>query len=346
MNQVSMQPGPIVLSSNDDWPIWLNQISVFAKSRGVWEYVHPQSSTPKSAIQPPAPRCTDIRSTARSLRDLNHDELSRWLLLSADHDMAMKRYEKIRASLGEVHMEIIHTVAKEHQWLLVGQETPRDCIRRLAHKLPAPSTPFFCSPWKEMLLNPPVDDLDRWIGTWHSLYKQGKDLGIWDMEVWNPGLDFLGVVEKIAPDFAGQWNSDKSMRICDLPLLLEDFRHWMELSPNPIIRRNGIGDNDKCATSQTPNHSNRSTTETQVSKSGTSGPAKDCLCGKRHFFSDCPYVVEALRPANWKCDPEVFAKFEEKSQSDTKFYQAIQRAARNGNSKHGRTSLERRKFRT
>lgn len=333
-----MQPGPIVLSSKDDWPIWLNQISVFAKSRGVWEYVHPQSSTPKSVPEPPAPRCTDIRSTAQSLKDLNNDELSRWLFLSADHDMAMKRYEKIRGSLGEVHMEIIHTVANEHQWLLIGQETPRDCIRRLAHKLSAPPTPFSSSPWKEILSNPPVDNLDHWLGTWHSLYKQGTDLGIWDMQIWNAEHDFLNVVGKIAPDFVDKWHSDKSMRIRDLPLLLKDFRHWMELNPKSIIRCNGVGNNDKCATSQTPNHSECSATGKQSTNSGKTGPPKDCLCGKRHFFSACPYVVEALRPANWQYDPEILAKFDEKSQNDPKFYKAIQRAARNGNSKYERIS--------
>lgn len=348
-----MPPGPIVLSSKADWPIWLNQIMVFAKARGVWTYANPQSTTPKSVPEPPAPRCSDIQPAARSLRDLNNDELSRWLLLSADHDMAMQRYEKVRGRLGDVHMEIIHTVSKPNQRFLLGKETPRDSLHRLADEFaPQPMSPAdLRSRWRVMWMYLPDCDLDTWLGRWHFLYKEGKRLGIPEVQGEQPVFDFLGVLDMIADDFSAEWcdRFDMGEESVELPQLLKEFRDWKELNPELIVRPTRVDNSDKGTTYEVP-RSSPSTTAKPVNKATSRkkpkrpGPPRNCLCGKRHFFSDCLYVVEALRPSVWQFDPSIQAKFDEKTQSDPKFKQAMQNAARNGNNKHRVSPLPTDKF--
>ncbi|RJE17507.1 hypothetical protein PHISCL_10157 [Aspergillus sclerotialis] len=265
-----MPRGPIILSSKDDWQIWLNQIKVFAKSRGVWEYVDPDCTTPKTITEPPAPRCSDIRSTAKSLRELSNDELTRWLLLTADHDMAMKRYEQARGRLGEVHMEIIHTVSKPNQQYLIGRETPRDSLLRLAEEFshrPMMSMEKFRERWDAMMLNPPDGNIDNWLGKWCFLYKKGKELKAPEVHGTWPLISFLEAVRDAAPQFVYKWYGRQFMtESIDFPCLLRDFRKWKQPIPDrtyaPETSSNGTSDTTSEAS--TPNSFEKPASEVPV----------------------------------------------------------------------------------
>ena len=338
-----MSRGPIILSSSDDWQIWLNQIKVFAKSRGVWEYVDPDCATPKTATEPPAPRCSDVRSTAQSLRELGNDELTRWLLLTADHDMAMKRYEDVRGRLGEVHMEIIHTVSKPNQRYLVGRETARDSLRRLAKEFQARpmSIQEFRARWCDMETNPPDGNLDNWLAKWHFLYNEGKALNAREVEQGWAAVDFLDAVKMIAPRFA---NENFGITMCediDFPWLLRKFSKWKRLNPDQVYAPETTSNGDSGTTPEvpTPNSFERPASEAPVGiagqpkKSRRTGPS--CICGQNHWFSDCAYVVEALRPDPWlDYDPEIKAKFDHNARYNPRFKAALKSAARRGNKKH------------
>lgn len=53
-----------------------------------------------------------------------------------------------------------------------------------------------------------------------------------------------------------------------------------------------------------------------------------------HFFSNCPYVTEAMRPSVWAWDLSNQAKFDEKINNNPGFKETIERVAENGNKKH------------
>lgn len=471
-----MAPGPNVLSSQDDWKVWLNQVKAFASARGVWEYVDPDSANPKRLAEPPAPRYTDIRPSAKSLAELNNDELTRWLLLSTDHNNAMQQYEKVRGWLGEVHMEVIHTVSKDNQHYLIGPTGPRDAILRLAAKLapvhkepqPAPPPRDTSSLWQELQWNTPKSNLDGWLARWNFVYKKGREEGLAVTQGKKPLLAFLYVVDQIAPRFAWEWDpkleEDPSI---DLPILLTEFRSWKDQHPdllsihvedseedesvpptsspaqNGNMQKNQPKRQQKeaAATPRSPSAAQDGHVQKSMNKNGvkcpqTAGPAENtssplqngnapkgrskmkakakpvespaspsqngiahsekpktrttkisaeiptpfltqngdvhnsepkaqpekatsgaqkskrkksskksrfppapCLCGIRHFFSDCPYVVEALRPSVWGQDRAIRAKFDEATQNDSNFKELIERAAEYGNSKHSDKNL-------
>jgi hypothetical protein len=444
-----MAPGPNVLSSQDDWKVWLNQVKAFASARGVWEYVDPDSANPKRLAEPPAPRYTDIRPSAKSLAELNNDELTRWLLLSTDHNNTMQQYERVRGWLGEVHMEVIHTVSKDNQHYLIGPTGPRDAILRLAAKLapvhkepqPAPPSRDTSSLWQELQLNTPKGHLDGWLARWNFVCKKGREEGLAVTQGKKPLLAFLYVVDHIAPRFAWEWDpkveEDPSI---DLPVLLGEFRSWKDQHPDLLSihvedseedepvpptsspaqngrvqksmnkdgakspqtagaaentssplqndnapkgkskmkpkdklvespaspAQNGIthSEKPKTHTAKTPAeipapfltqngdvHSSEPKPQPEKAASGAQKskrkksskksrfPPAPCLCGIRHFFSDCPYVVEALRPSVWGQDRAIRTKFDEATQNDSNFKELIERAAENGNSKHSGKDL-------
>lgn len=355
-------PGPVVLSSQDDYRIWLNQIEVFAKSRGVWAYVDPASRNPLTISEPPAPRVTDVRGSAKHLRDLNNEELARWILLNSNHDDTMRRYEKTRSMLGEVHMEIIHTVSRGNQKYLIGPEGPRNAILRLADEYgpggeqTANRPQDIGSRWKQLQLNPPTaaDNLDTWLGKWHFLYQEGKASGMWEMQEKRPLLAFLYAADFIAPKFAVHWDCRiEENTSVDFPRLLREFRTWKQQNPDSVSLHKAQPEE---AAQQIAPEKQPTETVTEVSSSPrpasktlknkskkkpfkrNPGPKDDCLCGTRHFFSDCPYVVEALRPSVWAQDPEIRANFDGRMQSSPGFKDAVQRAAENGNQKHANSS--------
>ena len=51
---------------------------------------------------------------------------------------------------------------------------------------------------------------------------------------------------------------------------------------------------------------------------------RDCLCGKKHLFKNCPYLIESKRPSGWKPDSEVQREIESKLEKIPKLRNAVE----------------------
>lgn len=40
-------------------------------------------------------------------------------------------------------------------------------------------------------------------------------------------------------------------------------------------------------------------------------PPKDCVCGKPHWYTDCFYLIESIRPKGWHSNPKIAKKIDE-----------------------------------
>ncbi len=65
---------------------------------------------------------------------------------------------------------------------------------------------------------------------------------------------------------------------------------------------------------------------------------RDCLCGKKHLFKNCPYLIESKRPTGWKPDPEIQRNIDQKLEKIPKLRNAVEVIQKQESSKKKETS--------
>ena len=58
---------------------------------------------------------------------------------------------------------------------------------------------------------------------------------------------------------------------------------------------------------------------------------KDCLCGRRHRFEKCYYLIPDLAPPTWKEGPEIRTKIDNLLKRNRRLAQAVERATKRAN---------------
>jgi hypothetical protein len=58
---------------------------------------------------------------------------------------------------------------------------------------------------------------------------------------------------------------------------------------------------------------------------------KDCLCGRKHRFEKCYYLIPDLAPPTWKEDPEIRTKIDNLLKRNRRLAQAVERATKRSN---------------
>src|SRR3984957_16645641 len=58
---------------------------------------------------------------------------------------------------------------------------------------------------------------------------------------------------------------------------------------------------------------------------------KDCLCGRKHRFEKCYYLIPNLAPPTWKEDPEIRTKIDSLLKKSKRLAQAVERAVKRAN---------------
>jgi IS30 family transposase len=119
-----------------------------------------------------------------------------------------------------------------------------------------------------------------------------------------PIYDFLQALEPIAVNFTDYWmnrlqdNPDPSLNLYSV---IQRYRNYRRDKASDVKREVSFA-TFKGHDSAKPEPESTSSPER---------PRK-CVCGKEHYFSECPYVVESIRTKNWKPDPAIEEKFEMK----------------------------------
>src|SRR5579862_4653577 len=144
-----------------------------------------------------------------------------------------------------------------------------------------------------------------------------------------PIYDFLQAVKDVAPDFTGYWkvriqsSEQLGERIPDVYQLLEHFRNHIRIenAENAQMTHGAFG---------------ASFQGQQLDKKEDEKKEKEykpCLCGKKHRFKTCWYLIEILRPAEWKPDPEIEKQIKEKLEKSSKLRDIIERIRKQVTSK-------------
>lgn len=306
----------IVLDRPDDWWAWIGYIQTLAKQRRVWKYVNPdnQTITVEEPVEPFMPQ------PAKPIDKMTSDERLAWQEISRHYDREERKFDKDANSLSTVWQAIQSTVSHNHWHIIKKQETVRQTLIKLRDKVkPDKMTRQSDLNVRYTKLGPKRHNqsIDKWLNDWTNVISACEDMELKDLTGYSATLKFIDAVREI--DLAyGAIRRQKLREDNTLSVYSEinEFRHQVGESESRYSGRQLS--NHAFATFQ--GQSNQSL------PSQSDRPLRDCLCGEKHRFDDCYYLILDSRPSSWRPDPKIVEKIENKMKGSKPLRQAIERA--------------------
>ena len=146
--------------------------------------------------------------------------------------------------------------------------------------------------------------------------------------------DFLNAIQETATDFAGIWivriqeREQTGEEIPDLYKILKYFQNYMHVQ---IAQKAQISHSAFVSSFQGQKLDSKDLKKEE--EDSKDKKERLCLCGKLHKFKTCWYLMETLRPANWKPDPSMQKQIDEKLQKNTRLREIIERIRKQVTSK-------------
>lgn len=163
--------------------------------------------------------------------------------------------------------------------------------------------------YKLLCAGPPRgQNLRQWFNKWELLYAKAKTTRHADTETGLIIYYFLHSLEQTLPIWVKASLMDLRLRKEQTPTfmqILDLFRHL-------------------CAEDLIANSTGFSST---LNKKSKDLPPKDCVCGKPHWYTNCFYLIESIRPKGWHSDPKIVKKIDE-ALKDPKVKTNIKKARR------------------
>ena len=302
----------VVLRNQNDWRAWYDNVKTTAKTRQVWEYVNPELLVqPFEPIAPTEPGLHLVRTGVTSITQFTAEEYENWKRLTKEFDRKNAQYEKNLRNLNAIKTLIRSSIARQHHHYIYGKTTAYEELRALRNRF-APTDrerkKELKRRYQQLQKAPRSSEIDSWLSSWEEIYAEGLEADLPAVKD-DPVEDFVNACERLNPDFHQYWSNrleDPDIgNAMDLHKIIDSFRIYrkrttkrdsnMEISLASFQGQTQERDMDS--------KDFRESTEPRISR-------RDCPCGKKHFFKDCFYVNEKIRPENWKPDPEIEKNFE------------------------------------
>ena len=330
----TIQKNPIVLNAPRDWEVWIDMIQNRAKVANVWKYIDPE--TPKENLpiltRPAPPTARDVNPAKTLISELTPIEVEELKSLREDRKDRNREYERQQSAIRDLHTLIHETVSRFYYTYLLKKETLHDMIVALKLRI-APTDRAreieLTNQYQKLKKVQKTQNIDEWLKTWETTYTNCMEYQIPEIAKSRLIYDFLQAVKDVAPDFTGYWkvriqsSEQLGEKIPDVYQLLEHFRNHIRIenAENAQMTHGAFG---------------ASFQGQQLDKKEDEKKEKEykpCLCGKKHRFKTCWYLIEILRPAEWKPDPEIEKQIKEKLEKSSKLRDIIERIRKQVTSK-------------
>jgi hypothetical protein len=303
---------PIVLDKPDDWWAWSSYIKGLAKRKGVWKYIDPDDET--ITIEEPVDPTIPI--PAKPFNQMNADDRWAWQQESKLYDWSYRIYERDRNAMMAIWTAIQTSVSQNQRYILNLDISERQRMIRLRDKLKPDNRSRMSKlidRFEKLGEKKRNESMEDWLSEWENVIHECEDAGLVGYSGYLASLKFINAVGPLLPVYA-------DIRLAKLEpdgtsSTLEEinrFRHrWERLSDEE-------------------NQPSFATFPGQSDQSNCSNQRK-CICGDYHPFIDCPYIILSKRPASWKADPKIKAKFERVKKTKENVKAAIERAVAQAN---------------
>ena len=317
----SPQKSTVILSNPSDWDEWLEIIKTKAVGGEVWKFIDPAIAKDElpSLTEPTIPTPQDVNPDKTSLAQLNDDEKEELRFQRLSYKRKIATFDRQKAAMATLRSFIQETVTRTYLTYTFGCDTPHDMLVALKQRV-APTDQArkieLITQYQKLKKAPRGQNLDTWLQQWEKTYKECKQLKLPDVEDDRPLYDFLNAISGIAPEFANVWTINIQMKLDNgdaLPNLykiVELFRNNRRLSN----AQKGLATHGAFP----------ATFQGQLIKND-SEKKPPCLCGGHHWYKECPYLIESIRIKDWKPNPSIEKKIDEKLQKNLRLKETIDR---------------------
>lgn len=251
-----------------------------------------------------------------------------------------EQYRLDRLGLAALWNTMEQTVAREHLQRLTSESDNE--VERY-QKLKADMKPSIETrmnqieeKYQKLAAKPANQSVSSWLSEWQKVLSVCAELKMTQYTGYMGTRSFLTALKKIEPQYANirldRLLEDNKLNVFDE--ISRYQRHWESLSQK---------EQKSIFTTFKGQSSNQSNSDSANQNRGIKRLKRDdCPCGEKHLFDKCPYVIESMRPREWKPNPDIAEQFE-KIKQNPKVKQAmdaaIKRANQNQNQEVSRTAM-------
>lgn len=303
-----------------------------------------QASSSSSVTIPAVAATADTNATNATMLDQSpltkteeEDLKTRRYLYKQD----MSTYDRRSAAVRSLLTTIQESISRTYLTYTLECDTPREMLQALKKRV-APTDQArlieLSTKYQKLLKIGRNQSLEVWLQHWEKTFTDGTKLGLPELAQHRPLFDFIKAVSDLEPDFSTYWKGEINKRLHNRKLhklptlfdLIEVFRNQ---------RRESLAEKGKSSHSAFPTtfqgqpvekESKNKKDEKKAEDTKDKASKKTCVCGEKHRWSECPYLVENKRPQGWKQDEEILKKITEKLEKNSWLKKAIEKVKDKG----------------
>lgn len=294
----------MILTKSKDWDTWISYIQMRACLYHVWPLIDPTSPVKvPHLVKPSAP----MRPIPAPNQPVDSNVLTLYEINCELHEYMLSKYEKQQAGFREMTKYIRNTISPANAiYIKKIERHPYDILVALKKKL-APSDEtrslWIKTEYHNLCKGPRNQGIDEWLDKWLECCDRAKEYGIGELSGNRSIRDFLFAVRKTHPVYADFQliMTASSSNVMDVFDIIENFRQLIRLE-QAIERRS----------SHSPFRAEEASKEENKKASfrGKAIEPSECICGKKHWYSNCFYLNLRKRPSGWKADSQIQKKVE------------------------------------
>lgn len=294
----------MILTKSKDWDTWISYIQMRAGLYHVWPLIDPNSPVKvPHLVKPSAP----MRPIPTPNQPVDSNVLTLYEINCELHEFMLSKYEKQQAGFREITKYIRNTISPANAIYIKKIEPhPYDILVALKKKL-APSDEtrslWIKTEYHNLCKGPQNQEIYEWLDKWYECCDRAKEYGIGELSGYRSIRDFLFAAKKIDPAYA---DFQLTMMACsstvmDVFDIIENFRHLIGLNHGYGKRYSQFAFRVEEASKEE---------NKKASFRGREIEPSECICGKKHWYSNCFYLNPRKRPSGWKADSQVQKKVE------------------------------------
>ena len=290
----------VILSKSQDWDTWISYIRMLATTSQTWELIDPSLPEKPSYMKKPVAPVLPAEST--------NEAFNRYKMLCSKNKEDKSEFEKQQASFKEIIKYIQATISAENATLIQEVEAhPYEILLTLKRRLASTSSARELAieqQYRKLCEGLRTQDVDKWLDEWIRCFDLAKEYRI--AEIINEKRsvrDFLLAVDDLDSTFSGSKMDLLDNATMNIHTIIEEFRNRIRLRKT---KKSAPASHSAFPVAETK-ESSKDSNKRPSFRGKSIEPAK-CICGKKHWYSNCFYLNQKKRPSGWKADPEIQEK--------------------------------------
>jgi hypothetical protein len=296
MGLTAIKPLAITLKGEENWYDWIELVHTTSNTARIWDYINPANEKAPQLLEAlKEPIYTDVHPATQgqtvTFADLSINEAQEFNLIRKDFREKEQALLDIRALIQASVEPALFTYTR-------NCPTAREMLLNLKAE--------FCASiavrerqlqtlYNKLKTIQPNESIENWAKKWEDIYAKCKELNLPDIQGVRPLFDITNAIKSRMPGFYHVWyfnireESKLPKPTTTVRELLSNLKDYLRDNENQTPQK---GRHTAFASFQ--NQGNQSDQGDQSNQ-----PPLPCVCGINHWYSECYYLNQAIRPPGW-----------------------------------------------